>query len=90
MKKDQETLAPLVDRIIELAARPEEKAKKKMWADHQAIKKTDKIPVSLYYEGIPGKQWELMFGADYLQCNDDLARSIEFDLRGRHQPHYRR
>ncbi|MFH1708782.1 MAG: hypothetical protein ABIF71_12820 [Planctomycetota bacterium] len=42
-----------------------------------------KIPVSVYYEGIPGKQWEAMFGPDYLKCTAGLARSIEYDLRRR-------
>lgn len=34
MISDKEILAPLIDRLLELAARPEENAKKKLWADH--------------------------------------------------------
>ncbi|MFC1582131.1 hypothetical protein ACFL4W_01200 [Planctomycetota bacterium] len=80
---DKETLAPLVDRIVELAALPEQAEKKKLWADHQALKGTDRVPLCVYYEGIPGRQWEAMFGLDYIQCRDGLAASIEADLRKR-------
>ncbi len=81
MKSDQAILRPLVDRLLVLAARPGEAEKKALWADHQALRPVPKIPVCVYYEGIPGPQWRFMFGEDFLRCQAPLARSIEFDLR---------
>jgi hypothetical protein len=80
---DREILEPLVDRTVELAARPGEDAKKELWARHNALQKTDKIPVCVSFEGIPGPQWDLMLGAGHLRCSGELARRIEFDLRKR-------
>jgi hypothetical protein len=83
LEDDREILGPLVETILALAARPEEGRKKEMWADHQALTWRGRIPVCVYYEGIPGKQWEHMFGRGFLACRSALARSIEYDLRRR-------
>lgn len=80
---DVEILKPLVERVVELAERPEEEYKKELWAKHNALMPTDKIPVCVTYEGIPGKQWELMFGENHLKCSGGVARTIEFDLKRR-------
>jgi Uroporphyrinogen decarboxylase (URO-D) len=83
LTRDTEILRPLVDRSVALAARPEEEVKKKLWADHQALRATPRSPVSVHWEGIPSKQWECMLGADYVRCEDPLARAIEAQLRRR-------
>lgn len=81
--KDRDILQPLVNRILELAERPDEERKKLLWAKHNALDKTEKIPVCVTFEGIPGPQWDLMLGANHLQCAGGLAREIERMLRRR-------
>jgi len=76
-------MRPLVDRMVELAALPVQAERKKLWADHQALRRTPRAPVSVYYEGIPTPQWQHMFGEDFLRCRDGLARTIELNLRRR-------
>lgn len=83
LHKDVEFLAPLVGQLLELSNRSSEQYKKRLWADHQALLPTDKIPVCVYYEGIPAVQWDSIFGSNHLKCADPLARSIEFDLKRR-------
>ncbi len=85
MNKDREIeiLRPLVDETLKLASYPQQERKKRMWAEHQALHKTDKIPVCVYYEGIPEPQWKLMLGEDYLKTESALAQHIEFDLKRR-------
>ncbi|MCK5803105.1 MAG: hypothetical protein KAI66_09745, partial [Lentisphaeria bacterium] len=81
---DIEMLRPLVDRVVEIAARPIQAERKKLWADHQALRKTPRAPVSVYYEGIPTLQWQHMFGEDYsLRCRSGWGRTIEFNLKCR-------
>ncbi|HOX08451.1 MAG TPA: hypothetical protein PK280_18795 [Planctomycetota bacterium] len=80
---DREILRPLTERILELSARPGEDVKKELWARHNALQRTSRIPVCVSFEGIPGPQWDLMFGSNHLACSGDLARRIEFDLRKR-------
>ncbi|MEE9306750.1 MAG: hypothetical protein V3V57_04370, partial [Spirochaetia bacterium] len=57
--------------------------RKKMWADHQALQQTEKVPICVWYEFIPEPQWELMLGRGYLKCRSVLARDIERELRKR-------
>jgi hypothetical protein len=87
MPTDRDTLAPLVDELLELAGRPGEQDKMRMWADHQALARGGpgkaKIPITVYYEGMPDQFWQGLFGAGYQTCADPLARSIERDLRRR-------
>lgn len=80
---DQEILSPLVERILELSGRPEEEAKKDLWARHNALQSTEKIPVSLTFEGIPELQWDLMFGRGHLRCQGEVARYLEFYVKKR-------
>ena len=80
---DQEIVSPLVERILELSGRPEEEAKKELWARHNAFQPTEKIPVSLTFENIPDLQWDMMFGRDHLRCQGEVARYIEFYLKKR-------
>ncbi|MCX5642831.1 MAG: hypothetical protein NTY10_06365 [Candidatus Omnitrophica bacterium] len=80
---EKEILRPLVEEMLELAALPEQEHKKQMWAEHQALRKTSKIPVCVYYEGIPPEEWVLMLGNNFLQTRSELARLMEFDFRRR-------
>ena len=68
LKFNQEILKPLVDRVLELSTRPEEGRKKQLWARHNALQPTDKIPVCLTYGSIRDLEWDLMFGEGHLQC----------------------
>ena len=81
LQHDQGILEPLVDRTLRAAGLPIQEERKRLWADHQALRPTGKIPVCVYYEGIPIPQWEAMLGHKALACRGELARSIEFDLR---------
>ena len=80
---DRDILRPLVDEVAELSSEPREGWKKELWARHQALQPTEKIPVCVSYEGIPAEQWDLMFGKDHLEASSPLAREIEFDLKRR-------
>ncbi|MCX7030335.1 MAG: hypothetical protein NTU62_09470, partial [Spirochaetes bacterium] len=80
-RHDQGVLEPLVDRTLQAAGLPVQAERKRLWADHQALQPTEKIPVCVYYEGIPVPQWEAMLGSQPLACRGELARSIELDLR---------
>lgn len=81
--RDREILKPLVEETAELAAEPRMEARKRMWADHQALRRTEKIPVCVWFEYIPEPQWEAMLGPGYLQSAAPLARLIEGELRKR-------
>ena len=84
LSHDIDVLRPLVDCVLEIAALPIQAERKKLWADHQALRQTARAPVSVYYEGIPVPQWRHMFGEDYsLRCRSGWGRSIEFDLKSR-------
>ncbi len=82
-KADVEILRPLVDRALELATDPQQARKKELWARHQALQPTAKIPISVTYEGIPAQEWDLVFGPNHLRCSDPLAQQLEFDLKRR-------
>ena len=73
----------MVEELIKFSSLPVQEKKKEMWARHQALIKTEKAPVSVFYEGIPKTQWELMLGADFLKTESALAQEIELDLRKR-------
>ena len=80
-RRDHAILQPLVDRLLTAASLPIQEERKRLWADHQALLPPSKVPVCVYYEGIPIPQWEAMLGPRALGCQGDVARSIEFDLR---------
>lgn len=81
LRHDQDVLGPLVDRTLRAAGLPIQEERRRLWADHQALRPTAKIPVCVYYEGIPVPQWEAMLGPDPFVCRRELARSIELDLQ---------
>ena len=83
LRNDIETLKPLVIRTAELADRPEEETKKRLWAEHNALKRTPRAPVCLFYEGIPSAQWSSILGDGFMRCADPVAKTIEYDLRRR-------
>ncbi len=80
-QEDARTLQPLVNKILELSAHPRQEERKKLWAGHHALYATERIPVTVYYEGIPRSQWKFMFGKNYLKTKSALAQRIEFDLK---------
>ena len=81
--EDKDILNPLVNKILDLAAHPRMARLKRMWANHQALRQTEKVPVCVWYEFIPDPQWELMLGRGFLKCRSPLAREIEWNLRKR-------
>jgi hypothetical protein len=57
-----------------------------LWARYNAHRprgEVGKIPVSLTFENIPDRQWDLVFGPGHLRCQRDLARDVEFYLKRR-------
>ena len=78
-----ELLRPLIDELLELSALPIQNERKKLWADHQALRKTDKIPVTCWGEWMPESQWELILGENHRQTESPLAQSIEYNLKRR-------
>jgi hypothetical protein len=80
---DREALRPLVEEAAALAAEPEQAQRKELWARHQALRGSPKVPVCVSYEGIPPQQWEVMFGTNHLRATTDLGREIEFELKRR-------
>ncbi len=80
---DKDILKPLIDRTLYLAGRQKNDYHKQLWATLNAGEPVDKIPVCVTFEGIPGPQWDLMFGPNQLHCRSLLARQIELDLKKR-------
>ena len=80
---DKDILKPLVDQTLELASHPSMEQRKELWANHQTLGKTDKIPVCVWYEFIPEPQWKLILGHDSLHCSSQAARDIEWSLKKR-------
>jgi len=83
LNTEREILKPLVEELLKFALLPIQATKKELWGLHQTLMLADKIPVCVYYEGIPSTQWELMLGKNILKTVSPLAREIEFDLRKR-------
>ena len=79
--KDKEILKPLIERLLEIAARPSEARKKKLWADHQALKPVERPPVCVYYEGMPDPEWDRITGP--FSCKTPAGLSLEKDLKKR-------
>jgi len=78
---NREILRPLLDEILEISAKPEQAVKMDLWARHQALEDAGRIPISVYWEGIPAPSWEPMLGKSPLQCDEPVAREIEYYLR---------
>lgn len=90
--RERLALEPLVDELLELAALPVQEERKTLWADHQALRVTPRIPVSVWWEGMPDPQWDAILGDGAAPgperprepaCRGALARAIERDLRRR-------
>jgi len=80
---DREVLKPLVEKVLALSDREIEQSKKELWARLNALQSVEKVPVCVTFEGIPARQWDLVFGPDHLRCTGPLGRQIEFDLKKR-------
>ncbi len=80
---DKDILKPLVDQTLEFASQSCMEQRKELWANHQALGKTDKIPVCVWHEFIPEPQWKLILGDDSLRCSSQAARDIEWSLEKR-------
>ncbi len=75
-RHNQDVLSPLVDRVLELAARPDEEGKKALWAQLNGLEPTHKIPVCLTYGSIRDADWEFVFGGGHLQCQSDPEETL--------------
>ena len=53
--------------------RPEEETKKELWARHNALQATDKIPICLTFVSILDSDWDLVFGEGHLKCREEDA-----------------
>ncbi|MEW5816953.1 MAG: hypothetical protein AB1798_16355 [Spirochaetota bacterium] len=74
--KDREVLKKLAVRVAELAARPQESEKVKLWYSHNALQ--TKHPVIL---ADPENGWNDIITANRMECEGDLARRWEVVLR---------
>jgi hypothetical protein len=78
---DHEVLKPLIDRYLEMANHPRQEARKRLWADHYAMRPALSTPFSVYFEGMSGTAWRDVLGGAPLQAHGKVARSIEDQLR---------
>jgi hypothetical protein len=81
MENDRESLRPWIDKTLDLSSQPEQAVKKELWARHQAMLSTDRIPVSVTYEGIPKSQWDFMFGSHHMRCRTATGKEMEYFLK---------
>jgi len=75
-KKDRQILRNLAQRLAEVAARPEQEAKKKLWIEHNALKPT-RPPIFCD----PENGWNEIITDDQIQCRNEVARYWEATLR---------
>lgn len=73
---DRERLRALACGVAELAARPEEDAKRRRWLEHNALK-----PGRPLVFCDPENAWHEIIPEDSLCCSGELARNWEFVLR---------
>jgi len=78
---DIETLRPLIDRVLERAARPCQRERAELLARSNALLPVPRAPVIVSFELIPGEHWHLMLGEDHVKCQADDARALEWRLR---------
>lgn len=69
-------LRDLATKVAEIAARPEEEKKAKLWTDHNDLKTTEPV---VFVD--PENGWNEIVTVDQLQCSDPLARVWEMQLR---------
>lgn len=75
-KKDVEILRTLAKRVAELAVRPVEDEKKRLWYGHNALKPTRPV---VFCD--PENGWNEIITPDQLKCEDATARGFEMKLR---------
>jgi hypothetical protein len=75
-QKERQILRDLASKIAEIAARPEQETKKKLWIEHNALKPT-RPPIFCD----PENGWNEIITDDQIQCENELARYWEAVLR---------
>lgn len=73
---ERETLRRLAGRLAELAGRPREQEKRKLWYAHNALEKTRPL---VFCD--PENGWSEIVESDKLECTGEIARQWEFLLR---------
>jgi hypothetical protein len=73
--KDREILRELASQVAELAARPTEEDKKRLWYDHNALKATRPV---IFCD--PENGWNEIITPDRQRCKGRIARGWEFYL----------
>lgn len=76
LPKDREILRSLAKRVSELAARPVEAEKRKLWYDHNELRPTRPV---IFCD--PENGWNEIITPEHLQCEGGLARAWENHLR---------
>ncbi|MCL6557432.1 MAG: hypothetical protein K6U74_01280 [Firmicutes bacterium] len=74
--KERQVLRELASRVAELAARPEQEEKKKLWRLHNALQPT-RPPIFCD----PENGWNEIITEDQMQCENEVARLWEITLR---------
>ncbi|GEA19189.1 hypothetical protein [Moorella sp. E306M] len=75
-QKERQILRDLASKIAEIAARPEQETKKRLWIEHNALKPT-RPPIFCD----PENGWNEIITDDQIQCENELARYWEAVLR---------
>ncbi len=75
-KKDRDILRGLAGKVAEIASRPSEEIKRKLWYDHNALKATRPV---VFCD--PENGWNEMITESMLECENDLARVWENHFR---------
>ena len=73
---DRNILRRLATNVAELAARPIEQEKRKLWYKHNALEATRPL---IFCD--PEVGWQEIITPDQMECEGDLARDWEFRLR---------
>ena len=76
--QDRVIIRDLAQRIAELAARPRQDERRRLWTDQNSLRRNRPL---VYCS--PEGSWIELLPHDVLQCQDDDARSLEYGLRVR-------
>jgi hypothetical protein len=76
--RDRETIRDLAKRVAEVAARPEQEQKRRLWTAHNGLKPTRPLVFCS-----PEGSWVELLPEDALTCEDGDARDLERGLRMR-------
>lgn len=74
-KTERCLLRDLASRLAEVAARPEQAIKRELWMQHNSLQPVRPL-ILLFPEG----SWNEILPASILQCEDEVARGIEYGL----------